>query len=97
MKDSRGTIEIDEADIENNIALNEEDINGSSTLVINDSALSMNGEDSRDSCNQLSIDTGVDIDTTESVQTKPSIRIAKGLTKVEMEKGFIQYNLFEPC
>jgi len=81
MKDSRGTIEIDEADIENNIALNEEDINGSSTLVINDSALSMNGEDSRDSCNQLSIDTGVDIDTTESVQTKPSIRIAKGLTK----------------
>ena len=58
-----------------------EDMN-TSTLVISESALSINGEDSRDSCNQLSIDTGeTDQDLVQTAAiAKPSIRIAKGLT-----------------
>ena len=52
MKD-RGSLEADEeADIDHH------DMEDASTLVISESALSINGEDSRDSCNQLSIDTG---------------------------------------
>ena len=77
MKD-RGSLEADEeADIDHH------DMEDASTLVISESALSINGEDSRDSCNQLSIDTGeTDQDLVQTAAiTKPSIRIAKGLTR----------------
>ena len=74
MKDRGGLEAEEEADIE--------DMN-TSTLVISESAISINGEDSRDSCNQLSIDTGeTDQDLVQTAAiAKPSIRIAKGLTK----------------
>lgn len=55
------------------------DLNGGgSTLIISESALSINGDDSRESFDQLSIDTGAD---TENEPTRPSIRVAKGLIK----------------
>lgn len=79
MKD-RGSQEAgEEVDIDHH---DMEDMN-TSTLVISESALSINGEDSRDSCNQLSIDTGeTDQDLVQtSAIAKPSIRIAKGLTR----------------
>ena len=85
MKDSRGTVEVDESNLINNDGMDESDMNGSSTLVISESALSINGDDSRDSCNQLSIDTGgpdIEAEALEALESvKPSIRIAKGLTK----------------
>ena len=59
------------------------DLNGGgSTLIISESALSINGDDSRESFDQLSIDTGAD---TESEPTRPSIRVAKGLIKDNSE------------
>ena len=85
MKD-RGSLEAgEEVDIDHH---DMEDMN-TSTLVISESALSINGEDSRDSCNQLSIDTGeTDQDLVQtSAIAKPSIRIAKGLTRDNNENN----------
>ena len=66
------------------------DMNGEgSTLVISESALSINGEDSLDSSNQLSIDTGPEPDPEPS---RPSIRVAKGLTK-EPSMGILAAHL----
>ena len=59
------------------------DLNGGgSTLIISESALSINGDDSRESFDQLSIDTGAD---TEVEPARPSIRVAKGLIKDNSE------------
>ena len=87
MKD-RGGLEMDEeADMDHHDGIEDVDMNGTSTLVISESALSLNGEDSRDSCNQLSIDTGeTDQDLVQTAAiAKPSIRVAKGLTRVDHE------------
>ena len=78
MKDSQAAIEMEEAELDLE-SLEGVDMNGDgSTLVISESALSINGEDSRDSCNQLSIDTGPE---PQPEPSRPSIRVAKGLTK----------------
>ena len=78
MKDTRAPIEMDEAELDLD-SVEGVDMNGEgSTLVISESALSINGEDSLDSSNQLSIDTGPEPDPEPS---RPSIRVAKGLTK----------------
>ena len=57
-------------------------MNGTSTLVISESALSINGDG--EDCHQLSIDTGAEGDGDQDLPltlAKPSIRIAKGLTR----------------
>ena len=74
MKDSQAIIEMDDSELDTECG--EGDMNGGSTLVISESALSINGDDSVDSCNQLSIDTGP-----EPEPSRPSIRVAQGLTK----------------
>ena len=77
MKDNQAAIEMEEPELD--LESGEGDMNGDgSTLVISESALSINGDDSRDSCHQLSIDTGPE---TDPEPARPSIRVAKGLTK----------------
>ena len=84
MKDGHG-VEVDDCDIEDNDNLDDSDMNGTSTLVISESALSINGEESEgEDCHQLSIDTGAEGDQDQDLPltlAKPSIRIAKGLTR----------------
>ena len=86
MKDGHG-VEVDDCDIEDNDNLDDSDMNGTSTLVISESALSINGdgeESEGEDCHQLSIDTGAEGDGDQDLPltlAKPSIRIAKGLTR----------------
>ena len=77
MKD--GQVEQEDYEVDEMEEGGEVDLNGGgSTLIISESALSINGDDSRESCDQLSIDTGAD---TEAEPVRPSIRVAKGLIK----------------
>ena len=75
-------MEVDDCYIEDNDNLDDSDMNGTSTLVISESALSINGDG--EDCHQLSIDTGAEGDGDQDLPltlAKPSIRIAKGLTR----------------
>ena len=77
MKDRHnGVVETEEMDHDN---MDEIDMNGSSTLVISESALSINGDgDDDESQHELSIDTE---EPEEAAPIKPSIRVVKGLTR----------------
>ena len=83
MKD--GQVEQEDYEVDEMEEGEELDLNGGgSTLIISESALSINGDDSRESCDQLSIDTGAD---TEAEPVRPSIRVAKGLIKENTSEG----------
>ena len=76
MKDRHNGVETEEMDHDN---MDEMDMNGSSTLVISESALSINGDgDDDESQHELSIDTE---EPEEAAPIKPSIRVVKGLTR----------------